>query len=107
MVRGQRLIAKAVPEPIKSRDVGDVALQVLFPDAGGRGVHGESGADGRAALQKTWARVPPTAGSSQLSGCGEAEETLRRKTFRLRCRFPCNRKARSAVEGLYRLYTYC
>jgi len=50
-------------------------------------------------------RVARTAGSSKLSGrggaCGES------KTIDLQCNLPFNRKARSVVEGFYRLYTHC
>jgi len=62
---------------VKGDVKGDVALQVLFPDEGGPGVQGGSGTDGRAAFPKMWAGVSPKAGPSELSGCGEADGTIR------------------------------
>jgi len=63
---------------------GNDALQVLLLDAEGRGQYGGSVADRRAAVPKTWLRVPLKAGSSKHFGCGEAcGET---KAFDL----PCN-----------------
>ena len=38
---------------------------------------GGAAADGRAPFPKTWPRVRPKAGSSEISGCGEADGTIR------------------------------